>query len=99
MTKRSLPLLIFVNVALLAALAVTSLGPSPARAQFGGGSQFIAISGATVLRNDQDAIYVLDIRTGAMIAFIYDSARDEIQLIDGTRISDDLQKDMDAGRR
>eukprot|EP00752_Nemacystus_decipiens_P015208 g13541.t1 len=72
MNRRSLSVLIVLNVVLLAAIALT-LGPVPkAEAQLGGGS-YLMIAGNTT-QAQQQVIYVMDTRTGRVAGFTVNSA-------------------------
>ncbi len=90
MNRRSLSVLIVLNVVLLAAIALT-LGPVPkAEAQLGGGS-FLMIAGSTT-QAQQQVIYVMDTRTGRVAGFTVNSANKKVQVIGSREIADDLKR-------
>lgn len=91
MNRRSLSVLIVLNVVLLAAIALT-LGPVPkAEAQLGGGS-YLMIAGNTG-QAPQQVIYVMDTRTGRVAGFLLDSATKKVREV-GVR---EIAKDLKAG--
>lgn len=91
MNRRSLSVLIVLNVVLLAAIALT-LGPVPkAEAQLGGGS-YLMIAGNTP-QAPQQVIYVMDTRTGRVAGFMVDGARKKVLEV-GVR---EIAKDLKAG--
>ena len=92
MNRRSLAALILVNAVLLAALVTSLASPQAAQAQFGGGSQYLMISGASQVRNDQAVVYVVDTRSGAIVSLIYSSANNRIEPLGGRLISQDTQQ-------
>ena len=96
MTRRSLSVLIVLNVVLLAAIALT-LGPVPkAEAQLGGGS-YLMIAGNTS-QAPQHVIYVMDTRTGRVAAFTVDSASKRVREVGVREIADDLKAGAGGGR-
>ncbi|MEO0477506.1 MAG: hypothetical protein AAF085_16300 [Planctomycetota bacterium] len=96
MTRRSLSVLIVLNVVLLAAIALT-LGPVPkAEAQLGGGS-YLMIAGNTT-QAPQQIIYVMDTRTGRVAAFTVDSAAKRVREVGTREIADDLKAGAGGGR-
>ena len=98
MNARSLAALVAINAALLAALVVSLFSPQPAQAQFGGGNQYLMIAGETVARNDQAMIYVIDLRTSAMVAMLFNSANNELELVGGRMMADDFRATPGARR-
>lgn len=91
MNRRSLSVLIVLNVVLLAAIALT-LGPVPkAEAQLGGGS-YLMIAGNTSQAQPQ-VIYVMDTRTGRVAGFMVDGAAKRVREV-GVR---EIAKDLKAG--
>jgi hypothetical protein len=89
MTHRSLAALIFLNVALLVALAVTVFTP-PAQAQLGGAArQFLMIAGSAPA-GDQSAVYILDVQSGAIAPIFFNSANNRFEAFRGRVISDDI---------
>jgi hypothetical protein len=96
MNRRSLSVLIVLNVVLLAAIALT-LGPVPkAEAQLGGGS-YLMIAGNTT-QNPAQVIYVMDTRTGRVAGFMVDSATKKIREVGVREIADDLKAGAGRGR-
>lgn len=90
MNRRSLSVLIVLNVVLLAAIALT-LGPVPkAEAQLGGGS-YLMIAGNTS-QAQQQVVYVMDTRTGRIAGFTVNSANKKVQVIGKREIADDLKR-------
>ena len=96
MNRRSLSVLIVLNVVLLAAIALT-LGPVPnAQAQLGGGS-YLMIAGNTS-QAQQQVIYVMDTRTGNVAGFTVNSANKKVEVIGTRAIGKDLKDGVDGGR-
>lgn len=97
MNRRSLSVLIVLNVVLLAAIALT-LGPVPkAEAQLGGGS-YLMIAGNTS-QAQQQIIYVMDTRTGRVAGFTVSSANKKVEIIGTREIGEDLKKGASGGGR
>lgn len=96
MTRRSLSVLIVLNVVLLAAITLT-LGPVPqAKAQIGGGS-YLMIAGNTT-QAPQQVIYVMDTRNGRVAAFTVDSASKRVREVGAREIAKDLEDGAGGGR-
>lgn len=96
MNRRSLSVLIVLNVVLLAAIALT-LGPVPkAEAQLGGGS-YLMIAGNSGAA-PQQVIYVMDTRTGRIAGFLVDSATKKVREVGVREIADDLKNGAGGGR-
>ncbi|MBX2853139.1 MAG: hypothetical protein KTR15_15500 [Phycisphaeraceae bacterium] len=96
MNRRSLSVLIVLNVVLLAAIALT-LGPVPkAEAQIGGGS-FLMIAGSAA-QAQQQVIYVMDSRTGNLVGFTVNSANKKVEIIGGRKVADDIKKGVGTPR-
>ena len=97
MNRRSLSVLIVLNVVLLAAIALT-LGPVPkAEAQLGGGS-YLMIAGNTS-QAQQQVVYIMDTRTGRVAGFTVNSANKKIEIIGTRAIAEDLKRSgTDDGR-
>ena len=92
MNKRSLAGLILINAVLLAALVVTSFSPEPAQAQFGGGGgQYLMIAGDASGRSSQAAVYITDLRSGKIVAVMFNSSNNTLDFI----ASRDVGKDAD----
>lgn len=92
MTSRSLAMLVFVNAVLLAALALTTFSPSPAAAQFGGGRSYTMISGEVTGRNNQAAVYIIDLSSSAVAPVFYNGSKKEFEFFGGTIVSDDAAR-------
>ena len=96
MNRRSLSVLIVLNVVLLAAIALT-LGPVPrAEAQLGGGS-YLMIAGSTS-QAQQQVIYVMDTHTGRVAGFLLDSATKKVREVGVREIASDLKAGVGGGR-
>ena len=96
MNRRSLSVLIVLNVVLLAAIALT-LGPVPkAEAQLGGGS-YLMIAGNSS-QAPQQVIYVMDTRTGRVAGFLLDSATKKVRQVGVREIAKDLKAGAGGGR-
>ncbi len=92
MSKRSLPALIVLNVALLVLLGISLLLPSNVEAQLGGGgNDYLMISGAVRGRTNQDVVYIVETNSARMVAVTYRSANDEFEIVDATSIADDMR--------
>ena len=90
MNRRSLSVLIVLNVVLLAAIALTLGQATPrAEAQLGGGS-YLMIAGNTS-QVAQQVVYVMDTRTGRVAGFTVNSANKKIEVIGKREIADDLK--------
>jgi hypothetical protein len=94
MNKRSVVSLIVVNVVLLAALLVTTFMPQPAEAQMRGRTEYAMISGRLKERDDYDAIYIIELSTGRVMAFTYESENERLTRIDGYDFSRDLSTNI-----
>ena len=90
MNKRSVGSLIVVNIVLMAALLAATVLPQPAAAQMRGRSEFAMISGKLKERDDYDAIYIIELTTGRVMAFTYESENERLTRIDGYDFSRDL---------
>jgi hypothetical protein len=98
MNKRSLTALIVLNLALLGGVAVTLLTPAPAAAQFGGGGQYLMLSGRAPGRESQSLVYVIDMRTSAIVALMVNTANNSFEVVDGRIVQDDLREGPARGR-
>lgn len=98
MTQRSLAVLITLNVILLAGLTVTVFSPKPAEAQFGGGRQFTMISGEVTGRNQQAAIYVVDLTSGQVAPLFFNGSNKQFETFSGRSIADDMRQGARGGR-
>jgi len=90
MNKRSLAVLLMLNVMLLVSLAVVSLTPQPAAAQIGRRGDYAMIAGEVRGGNNQAGVYVLDLNTQMIATVMFDARTKKIRPIARRRISDDL---------
>lgn len=90
MNARSLAALILLNVALMAGLVVTLLGPEPAHAQFGGASQYLMISGRVAAREQQAAVYIVNLQNSRMVAVLFNTSNNTLDVVDGRNVGQDL---------
>ncbi len=89
MNRRSLGALIALNLVLVIALAMVSLTAQPAAAQFGGGSDYIMISGRVTGRQSQNVVYVVETNSARMIALFFNSANNQLSVIGGRDLGRD----------
>ncbi len=92
MNRRTLRALVALNVVLLVALGLIGLTPAPAQGQYSR-AEYIMVSGKTVGRKQQSAVYILDLATAQIAAVMYNSSNDKFEEID--RISLRPQRDDD----
>ncbi len=90
MNRRSLAALIVLNVVLLGAVVLTALAPTPAHAQFGGGADYMMISGRSATRSQQAVVYIIDKTNGNMVALFFNTSNNNLEIVGSRRISDDL---------
>ncbi len=82
MNRKSLGVLLVLNLVLIASLAVVSLTPAPAQAQLGGrGGNYVMIAGPLRGRAQQSGVYVLDLARGQMAWVIYNSDTGKPELV------------------
>jgi len=91
MNKRSLGALVVLNLVLVIALAVVSLSPQPAEAQFGGGSNYIMIAGEITGRTNQNAVYIVETQSARMISVLFNSSNKTFQVIAGCDLAADAR--------
>ena len=94
MSKRSIGVLVLVNVVLLAALFVLGFASPRAYAQLGRG-EYMIIAGEVTGRSSQSAVYLVDLRNQAMAALLFDTRNNRLQTIAVRRINDDLSVTAD----
>ncbi|MDX1681639.1 MAG: hypothetical protein R3336_00835 [Phycisphaeraceae bacterium] len=84
MKKRTLTALITLNGFLVAALALAMLAPVPAPAQGlgGAGGSYLIVAGEVKGRNQQDAIYIMDVNNQGLAAVFFNSNNDRFEPID-----------------
>ena len=92
MDRRTLRALVALNVVLLVALVLIGLTPAPAQGQYSR-AEYIMVSGMTVGRKQQSAVYILDLTTAQVAAVMYNSSNDTFEEID--RMSLRPQRDND----
>lgn len=93
MNARTLAALVLLNVVLLAAVIVTAFTPQSAHAQLGAaGDQYLLISGETPQPRQQAAVYVLNVNTGQIVSLVFNSANDEVQVIDRRNVTEDIER-------
>ncbi|MEL7087268.1 MAG: hypothetical protein AAGL98_02310 [Planctomycetota bacterium] len=92
MTRRSLTVLIVLNVILLGGLSLTVMNPTPAEAQFGGGRQFTMIAGQTTGRSSQAVIYIVDLNSSKVAPIFYNGNNKKFEFFGGRTISDDFEE-------
>lgn len=95
MSRRSLRVLLTVNVLLLAALAVVSFSSGPVSAQLGMRGDYVMIAGAVTGRSDQDAVYIFDLKSQKVAALLFDTRKNRLQPIAGRVVSNDLRAGVD----
>lgn len=93
MDRRSLGALITLNLVLTSALAVVSLSPQPASAQFSGSREYLMIAGEAVGRTSQNVVYIADTSSQKLAAIIFNSSNNKFELV----ARRDLQSDSRAG--
>lgn len=98
MNARSLAALILLNVVLLAGLVVTVFSPQPAAAQFAGGSQYLMIAGDVTGREQQAAVYIINLQTSQMAAVMFNTANNNLEVVAGRTVGEDLRGSVRGGR-
>ncbi len=92
MNKGILGILLAVNAVLLVALAVTNLAVTePAMAQFGMRGDYVMIAGDAAARSDQQAVFILDLKTQKMLALMFDTRNNKLQTIAGRVVGNDMK--------
>ena len=81
MNRKTLRALLTLNVVLLVALVLVGLTPQPAQGQFAR-SEYIMVAGRVVGRDQQAAVYILDLATAKIAAVMYNSSSDKFEEID-----------------
>lgn len=92
MNRRSLSALVLINVLLLAGVVLTVLAPEPAKAQFGTGNAYMMIAGEATGRSQQAAVYIINLRTSAIIPVLFNTANNTINTYPGRVIADDATR-------
>lgn len=94
MGNRSFGALIALNVVLVVALAVVHLISPPVNAQaFGGAGDYMMLSGSVKGRTQQDIVYIVELNTARMVAVMFNSNTNELEVL-GAR---DVTRDTQAG--
>ncbi len=91
MNRRSLGALVAINAILLAALVVVSLSAAPAIAQFGLRGDYVMVAGDVTGRSDQEAVYILDLKSQKMITLLFDTRTNKLEPVAGRLVSNDLR--------
>ncbi len=89
MNQRSLSALILINFVLLAAIVAAVVAPQPAKAQFGAGSAYLMIAGEVTGRSQQAAVYIINLRTSAVIPILFNTSNNTINTYPGRIIGQD----------
>ncbi|MEM9416252.1 MAG: hypothetical protein AAGA29_12365 [Planctomycetota bacterium] len=94
MTQRSLAVLVILNAVLIAAIAMTfGPGTSQVQAQGIGGGGYLMIAGDTQQRQQQAVVYVMQVNTGRVAAFLINSANGDVTLVGAREVANDLEDD------
>jgi hypothetical protein len=88
--RKTLGALIALNVVLLAGLAAVCLSPKPAQAQGFAGSSYLMLAGDVVGREQQAAIYVIDVNTGQIATLFFNGSTGKWEEIAYKNVADDL---------
>jgi hypothetical protein len=103
MKRNSLGALVALNGILLLALllAVTLPGPSAeAQRVRRGRGEYVMVAGKATGREDQQAVYILELKSYRMAAVMFDSRNNRFDVLAGRNISNDLEsRDNRGGRR
>jgi hypothetical protein len=90
MNRQTLAALVVLNIVLLVALVVVGPASTPVAAQGFGQQQYIMVSGQAVGRQDQNAIYVIEVSSGRIAALLFHSADNRLEIITGRDIRPEL---------
>ena len=93
MNKRTLGALIALNLVLLVALAVVNFTSQPVHGQgfAGGGGDYVMLAGSVTWRSDQQMVYIIELRSAKMVAVMFNSNTNELELIDWRDVTADAQ--------
>ena len=87
MNRRTLRALLALNVGLRVALLLVGLAPAPAQGQGQfARNQYIMVSGRIAERDQQAAVYILDLNSATIAAVMYNSSNDTFEKIDTARM-------------
>ncbi len=92
MNRGSLGALLALNVGLLMALVMMGNHAQPASAQLGAQGDYVMIAGAVTGRENQAAVYILDLRSQTMVAVTYDSRNGDLEQLARRPIAKDIRK-------
>lgn len=81
MNAKSLRALFVLNVVLLVGLLVTAVAPPPAMAQLAR-EEFLMVAGKVSGRRNQAVVYVVNLGTSEIAAFMFNTANNELDPID-----------------
>ncbi len=90
MNRKTLGALIALNAVLLAGLAAVCLTPKPAQAQGFAGSSYLMIAGDVTGREQQAAIYVIDVNTGQILSLMFNGSTNQWEAIAYKDVKGDL---------
>ena len=93
MKKDPLGALIALNTVLMLALLLVLLLPGPsaeAQRRGRGRGDYAMVAGQVTGRSDQSAIYLLELNSNRMMALIYDSRGNRLQILAGRNLAEDL---------
>lgn len=92
MVNRSLGALIALNVVLVVALAVVHLTSPPVNAQaFGGAGDYAMLAGSVKGRTQQDIVYIVELTTARMVAVMFNSNTNELEVLAARDVTRDTQ--------
>jgi len=94
MNQRSLAALIVLNLALLAAIVVTTLAPTPAQAQFRAGTSYLMIAGEVTGRSQQAGVYIFNLSTGEVLSLLYNTSNDRIDTYPVRNVGQDATRPL-----
>jgi len=98
MNRRSLAVLIVLNVALLLALVLVPGGQNEANAQLRRTNAYMMVAGDIVGRQEQ-VVYITELNTSRTIGVIYNSARKQFALMGAWDIAKDVETVTGGGSR
>jgi hypothetical protein len=80
MNAKTLRALIALNVALLVGLLLTVMTPRPAMAQLAR-AEYIMVAGAVTGRTQQNAVYVVDLSSARIVAFMFNGSNKQLEIV------------------
>lgn len=94
MNQRSLSVLVILNAVLVAAIAMTFGAATPqAQAQGIGGGSYLMLAGNTQQRQQQAVVYVMQVNTGRVAAFLVNSANGDVDIVGAREVAADINGD------